>query len=240
MIPDTAAALLALLGLVAPGLVFELRRERRRPQAVETTFREASRVALTSLLFTLASLGVLLPLSAIWSALPDVAHWLRNADEYVPDHYAAVAWFLGLEVTLAIALALAVEAMSAGNLRGNIVTGSVWYSVLRRDVPPAAKRTWLWITTQNGTQFKGPLRSYTAGDGMDDREIALGGAPLRRLPPGTDPITGWEELDKFDAVVISSADIRHFAVTYLDVHGETLRAEPPMSWWQRVRAHGAN
>lgn len=51
MTPQTMGALAAFLALVAPGIVFELRRERRRARRAETAFREAARVALGSLAF---------------------------------------------------------------------------------------------------------------------------------------------------------------------------------------------
>ncbi len=101
MIPESAAALLGLLGCVAPGLVFQLRRERYTPQQVETSLREASRVALTSLLFTTASLALVVWLSSVWTALPNFAEWLRQGQKYLPDHYAAVAAFFVLEVGVA-------------------------------------------------------------------------------------------------------------------------------------------
>jgi hypothetical protein len=60
VIPQTILSLVAFLFLVAPGILFELRRERRRPGRKETAFREAARTALASLLFSVAAVLVLL------------------------------------------------------------------------------------------------------------------------------------------------------------------------------------
>jgi Family of unknown function (DUF6338) len=64
VIPQTAAALLAFPALVAPGIVFENLRERRRPSIEQTTFREISGIALASLYFTVLSLTLLAGLRA--------------------------------------------------------------------------------------------------------------------------------------------------------------------------------
>jgi uncharacterized membrane protein SpoIIM required for sporulation len=59
VIPQTVLSLVAFLFLVAPGILFELRRERRRPGRKETAFREAARTALAGLLFSVAAVLVL-------------------------------------------------------------------------------------------------------------------------------------------------------------------------------------
>jgi Family of unknown function (DUF6338) len=89
VIPQTAAALLAFLFLVAPGIVFENLRERRRPTFDQTTFREVSRVALASLCFSVLSLILL------------------EGNGYVQGHYRVVAGFFLAELAVAVALAMA-------------------------------------------------------------------------------------------------------------------------------------
>lgn len=233
MIPDTAAAFLAFLGLVAPGLVYQLRREAHRPQRDETTFREVSRVALTSLIFTAVALPVVSLLADLWSALPDLERWLDSPHSYPAHHIGSVALFLGLEVALACLLATIGE-LATRTDQGEITDVSVYYTVLRRDVPPGAVRTWVWITTEDGTQFKGGLRAYTPG-GVDAQfAIALGGQPLQQLRPNTgatqvagphpDGPEEWTELTGFDVVVVPGASIRHLAVAYLAADGTRLAA----------------
>lgn len=246
MIPETWAALLALLGLVAPGLVFQLRRERRRPAFAETTFREISRVALSSLVFTTASLVLLLLLAQVWpTLLPDVARWTSDP-AYVRDDYLRVGLFLGLEVLVACALALVVEATTAGELDSRMASGSVWYRVLDRDKPTDATRVWLWVTLQDGSQYKGSLRAYDTGSAKDVREIAIGGSPIRYAAApvraeGGAPGAGageaaWTELAPFDAVILPADQVRAIAVQYLAADGTSLRAAPPVapSGWRRL------
>jgi hypothetical protein len=224
--------LLALLGLIAPGLVYQQRRERRRPMSGESGFREASRVALSSLIFSTAALAIMLPLTSSVQTLPDVTAWLTNPKAYLAAHYAKVATFLVLVTVIACALALVIEAVIGSSVAPQIAPVSIWYAAFRRDVPPGTSRIWVWITTDNGTQFKGPLRSYTPSEGGAVREIALGGAPMQRLAAGNDPATTWTSLDGWDLVVVTTDDIRHFAVSYLDAQGNTLMAAP---WTPRYR-----
>jgi uncharacterized protein DUF6338 len=240
MIPETAGALLAFLGLIAPGLLFTLRRERRQPGEKETAFREAAHVALTSLAFTVVSLAVLVPLSMTGAWLPDVGAWLATPSPYVASHYLAVTVFLALHVVISCGLALVVEELTGRDATPTMKTWGVWYHVLNRNVPPGTARIWLWVTTEDGTQFKGPLRSYTAEE-ADRRDLALGGAPITSLAPDADQATGWVTLAPFDAVIIDGTRIRHLAVQYLGEQGQSLQAvkpPTPRSWLPRRHRSG--
>jgi hypothetical protein len=66
VIPSTTAALVGFLFFVAPGLVWELTRERREPPREGSTFRDASRVALASVVFTTAGVGII-AIGRAWS-----------------------------------------------------------------------------------------------------------------------------------------------------------------------------
>jgi hypothetical protein len=160
MVPETAGALLAFLGLIAPGLVYTLLRERRQPPEKISAFREASRAALTSLGFTLASLAVLVPLSLTGDWLPDIEQWLEDPGAYVPDHYLSVSLFLLLHVALSCGLAATLEELTGRNVDVSQSTWGVWWHILSHRVPPEARRVWLRIALDDGTQYEGPLRSY--------------------------------------------------------------------------------
>jgi hypothetical protein len=93
----------------------------------------------------------------------------------------------------------------------------------------------LRVTLDDNTQYRGPLRSFTA-EQVDQRDIALGGAPILRLKPGDDPTTGWEEMKPFDAVILDGSHIRSIAVQFLDADGRSLQAQSPKqreSWLPR-------
>ena len=109
MIPQTTAALIGFLFLVAPGIVFEMVQERRRPTLEQSPFREASRVALASLLFSLLALLALAALRT-WlpASMPDAGRWLRQGGRYFAANYRLVASFLLAELALAVTLAAVV------------------------------------------------------------------------------------------------------------------------------------
>ena len=102
MIPESVAALYAFLGLVTPGLVYQLLREGNRPGLEETTFREASRVALTSAVLTTLSLITLALISLRKPAwFVDAGDWLTDGTAYAAGHPALVAWSMIATVFLA-------------------------------------------------------------------------------------------------------------------------------------------
>lgn len=86
MIPEGFATFLTFLGLVAPGLVYQLVLERRQPRRGETTFREASRIALTSLAFTVTSLLAL----AIAQRFFAPARWLVDIPALIEGRWTYV------------------------------------------------------------------------------------------------------------------------------------------------------
>jgi hypothetical protein len=186
---DTAGAVLGFLGLVAPGLVYELLREKRRPAITETAFREAARVALTSLIFTGISLALLTIIRlALPLYLPDPGAWLREGANYARRAFWPITLGLAVEVTLACSLAVLTHVVlnKSGIGQARIQSGSIWYHVLRGDRPKAAKNVLLRLRLSDGTRVKGVMRWYTQGEKLDDQELALGGAGLELAPPEGD------------------------------------------------------
>jgi hypothetical protein len=148
---------LSFLGLVAPGLVFQLLRERRRALRSETAFREASRVALTSFLFTSMSLTILAAVRALWPpAAPDVGRWLREGTHYFTVEYSLVVRTLLIEVAVACLLAVFADWLLKGRAHGRIVGSSIWFLLLRRE-RPKGKIPWLHLRLNEGTDFFGNL-----------------------------------------------------------------------------------
>jgi hypothetical protein len=186
VIPDTIGAVLAFLGLIAPGLLFEMLRERRRPMAEQTAFREASRIALTSFVFTLAGIAVAALIRTVRpSAMADPGRWLRDGNAYARDNYPAVlttfATIVVVSALLALVTDLALRRFAKG--QGIISPGSVWYHVFDFDRPKPAE-TWVHVRLIDGSTFSGYMRHYTTGEKLEDREITLGGRFLRHGEKG--------------------------------------------------------
>ncbi len=186
MLPQTFATLFAFLGLVTPGLVFQLIRENQRPALQESAFREASRVALTSLVFTAASTLLLGLLSVGWpNAFADVPAWLNAGDKYASSNLGLVVWTISAEVALAAGLAgaaaLFVDRLPLGS--GAISKSSIWHKHFAVDLP-AGHVPWLKLTLDDGTRVWGWLDYYTVDKPLADREISLKGPGIALQMPG--------------------------------------------------------
>jgi hypothetical protein len=212
VIPSTFGALLAFLGLVAPGITFDLVTERRRPRQDNTAFREISRVALASLGFTLATAALLgLLRLAAPPAVPDIPQWITQGNRYIARHPAAVFSGLGLEVVVACALAALASLLLVRRSEASISNYGAWYSVLRADRPPNS-RAWVHLCLDDETQFWGYMRHYTPEDGAPVREIVLGGDTLmwRRKGDEARSLMG----DNWDAVCVNADRIQYLRVIY--------------------------
>jgi hypothetical protein len=240
VVPQTIGALASFLALVAPGIVFELLRERRRAGARESAFHEASRVAVSSLAFTLAATMVLLGLHATtsawfgWTWFIDVPALVAQPD-YAKRHVALIAYNVVAELALACALALAFDTVLARRHRQPRTLGkqSAWVKVFREDRPPNTS-CWVHVMLEDGTSFFGFLRSYDAAGDPDTREIVLEGIKMTYVG---EPVSGGDGKkvmvigQDWERVVIPGSRIKFLRVQYLDAEsGERVdsdRRPPP-------------
>jgi len=223
VVPQTLGAVAAFLGLVAPGIVFELLRERRRAGLKESVFREASRVALGSLVFTLTSTLLLTGLhaSSRGKLFVDVEQWVVTGSAYAAAHVHLVALSVVAELVLACALAVVADLLLAkrGHEVSSVQQQTAWHQVFRRDRPPGTV-PWVHAHLVDGTSFFGFLRSHTASGGPDEREIVLEGAELTYVGPPLGEGDVFEERvigERWEQVVIPSAQIKYVRVQYRDV-----------------------
>jgi len=231
VVPETAGALLAFLGLVAPGVLYELLRERRQAALNDSSFREASLVALLSLAFTLVSLGILaLVRSIVPGWMPDPGAWLRHGSRYADRHYRLVVRTLAIEVGLACLAALAAYQLVArfGGPAGKMHRRSVWFQVLRA-ARPKDMVPWVHVHLSDKTDIWGYVAYYSPEESLADREIALQGPGLavQRLgEPAPVVMNNWASL------TVAHRDILYIKVLYKD------EARPPAPvagprWWRR-------
>lgn len=225
MIPDSLGAFLAFLGLVAPGLTLNLMLERRRPRQNGTAFREASTIALASLVFTLIAVGLLALLRAARpSYVPDVSKWISQGSSYAAAHWGIISASILLEVIIACGLAALCGWFVTRNSTASISGVGAWYQILRSDRPPGT-RPWIHLRLDDETEFWGYLRHYTPDDSADVREIVLGGTTLAWRPKGqgTRSAIG----DKWDSVCINAERIQYMRVIYMSLAGDMLFSRKP-------------
>jgi len=184
VIPQTILSLIAFLFLVAPGILFELLQERRRPARTETAFREAGRTALASLLFSLAAI-LLLAIVDRWRVpglVPDVARWLTDPPGYLRTAGSVVIRFVLLELTVAVTLAVLADRALAGRRQATVQPSvSGWWQVFRRELPREA-RPYARVQLTDGSEYCGTIVLHTLESVPGERELVLG-PPLTWKPP---------------------------------------------------------
>lgn len=241
--PESWGGLVALLGLVTPGLVYRARRERRHPARRETAFRETAGVALASLVLTGASLVVVGALAEVVPWLPDLGRWLTEP-AYGGEHYRQVAAFVLLVVGLACGLAVGADHVAAfaagrrtsrpgdpGDASSTPRQRLTGIHAMRRATTtevPAGARTWLWVALDDGTHLKGLHRGSDAGETDGAPEILLG-HPLRWAAPAAAgaPLV-WTELPGvWDSVVVPRGRAQFVVVEYLDADGNAVHPTGP-------------
>jgi Family of unknown function (DUF6338) len=212
MIPDTLGAVVAFLGLVAPGVAFELLRERRRPSIEETAFREASRVALTSLVFTLGA-GAILALAFLAGApfLADPTDWLRRGSDYALENLDLVTVTVLLQVSLALALAVLADRAFRRSAPGDVVPGSIWFQLFRHRRPEGTS-PWIHLRLTDETEIWGYADDYTPEQKLDNRELTLVGPGLQYRRKGA---TSNQELDRWAAICVRGDQITWLKVMYV-------------------------
>ncbi|MFJ4097833.1 DUF6338 family protein [Amycolatopsis japonica] len=223
MIPQTLGALFAFLGLVAPGLVFELTRERKRLHAPCSTFREASRVALAS--FSLI-LGAATIQAAAWKVFPglsiNLSEWLRNGGAYTQEHITRITGNLIFTTATACTLALIVaQAVSAIKREtASLSNGNPWQEALRSD-RPRDSNAWAHVQLQDGTAFFGYVESWTLNEKSEERDILLYGTSMKRVKSTAASTDDADDIGlRWEKVVISASQISYIRVQYRDALGE--------------------
>jgi hypothetical protein len=184
VIPETLGTIVAFLGFVAPGLAFELLREKRRPSIEETAFREASRIALTSLVFTAASVLLLAAVRHFRSSVVvDPARWILYGSRYVHGNLELVATTLLLELAIALILAVLLDWLLRQSAPGRIVPGSIWFQLFRQGCPEGAT-PWLHLKLKDETEVWGFVGDYTPDQKLENRELTIFGPKLQYLRKG--------------------------------------------------------
>jgi hypothetical protein len=245
MIPQTLVSLVLFLGLVAPGLFYQLLWERRHPTLEQTAFREASRTALTSLLFSGLACTVIILIRLVeptW--IFDLGQYLRDSKGYVSKSYGVIIRTVALEVVLALVIVGFVysvpvfvgrlarllppkltgwipESLRAVTSFGEMSSGGIWFDVLRRRVKQG-KKTWVCLRLTDGSRICGYVSHYTSAIKYEEREIAL----VKPTGEGAFISVSDTKLDppqqnlgqEWEFVVVRGNEISFMQVTYLDTN----------------------
>lgn len=197
--PQSLAALYALLGLVAPGLVFQRLREKDLPPPENGPFREISRIVLSSLVFTWLSVMLLALVSSLVPALwVDLADWVEQGGSYLQDHFWLVVWSATVEVALACligfiasrvlvarwALRFGARFGAGASRKTPVLHTTPWYEALQGSMS-AGEVPWVLVTTLDGTKMWGKVFRYTLHHvAADQQQLVLTGPGLATQATG--------------------------------------------------------
>lgn len=207
---ESFGTLAGFLLLIAPGLLFQLLQERKRPGVTDSAFRETARVALTSLALSSAAFVTLALLSAVLPTLVvDLSAWLRDGTRYAASNLPTIIRSVVLQVGLACGLAVA--AASFSRFGGSITDTGVWFQVFRKE---ARKGTipWLLVRLEDGSELFGYLSSY-AVQVAEDRELVLKGPALQHRRAGSRELV---TLDQWERVVVRGSSITYLCVQHME------------------------
>lgn len=216
MVPNSFAAIATFLLLLAPGLIYNMARERLRPAAEESAFREASGIALASFLAGTVAIAILSILRAVGlDALPDAAAWVKQGAKYAADNIDKVAiFFVSYTVLAAGAAWLGAWLLfhSAEDVDIDLHTNA-WFEAFRRRVPVGTTPMAL-VELENSTQYVGEVIYYAVNMSTDEREIMLGPPLWRRGSEKDDELVALPTEDQWRRVVIPGNRITSVWVRY--------------------------
>lgn len=224
MIPDTVAAIVAFFGFVAPGIAFELRRERRRQAIAESAFREASRTALASIAFSGLAVAALVLLSHLFPAHAiDLSAWIRSGKGYVAAHPATIGWNVLAFLALSVGSALLFEWLTGRGSTPTVRNGTIWYEIFGQSSHPGDK-VWVCVHLKDGDQLYGYVERYSLADPQDSPDLYLVGSGLtwRHIHPQRDAPAERRGLDEsWDGIYVPSSEIIWIRVAYLPSEDDT-------------------
>lgn len=209
MIPDSLAAFVSFLLLLAPGITWQLQQARHEPAVKETTLVEISRVVIASLLATGTAALVLLP----WLWLP--LYRRIETDAFPLDRPAAIAPYVAAVAAtalLACGLTLILAAFRWPR-RAPINRGRQWNHVFVTMKPAGSATPYLTVELLDDTVWKGELVGFDTDPEDDQRGLTLG-PPLRRKRPGAPFQSKSPDADPWRVVVLPESQIKSIQVQY--------------------------
>lgn len=219
MVPETVNGIVILLLLVLPGLHYDLLRERYRPGRNESPFFEVSRVLLSGVVLSGATL-ILLDLVHLVAPETIVDYrGLLTDYSYVSNHIAlgfwSVAWFLIVSFTLGSCTANAWPASST--IDSSIE--STWIVVFARTPQREAARQKVSlprvnveIRVKDGRGYRGLLTDYSKDIEVADREIVLE-PPINIISADGNDIRSLDR-EKWHRLILPGSEITGILVNY--------------------------
>lgn len=217
MVPSTVDGIVVLLLLIVPGLHYDLLRERYRPGRNESAFFEISRVLLSGVLLSSASLCILG--LARWIAPPIIDDYsdLLIHPTYISAHLAltlwSTSWFLIVSLTIGSLVANSWPTDTAFVSSSE----SAWIIAFARTPQKKAAEQGFGppqieveVKTKDGMVYEGVVSDYSKDPAIADRELILVPTSVTRADGSSISLQdqGWYQ------VVLSACEISSILVRY--------------------------
>lgn len=232
MIPNSLAAVVSFLLLLAPGIVWELQRTRYEPATKESTLVEVSRVVLASLVATGVSAMLLLP----WVWIPLYSSAQDSDKEVLASPVSAVPYVGAALATSVLACGIAlIVATFTWPGKAPISGVRVWHRAFVEWKDAGSDDPHVIVELLDGTVWRGKLRAFDSDPEDDQRDIALG-RPLQRKRQGEEKFQ--ERPESWKVVILPENQVKSTQVAYPPKSTPTgPRAKPATPEYPRSRPH---
>ena len=221
--PSTLVGLLVAVYLLIPGYCYHAARRRTVPTRPVSTVIEGANLLVVAMVANTSMLvlyGALQGVPWIRGHSPSIVHLLRDAEGYLLQSNARLAWVGGWSVALlagasALAVAFAhrlwpIEPF-VKRFAPALSDESVWHRYFFIGAP---KDSYVYLESHlnDGSYVAGPLVWYNTDlEDSSDRDLVIG-QPLTLLGPDGEPIEGSPGAQ----AILSAREIRQILVTYVD------------------------
>lgn len=217
MIPNSIAAVVSFLLLIAPGFVWEWQRARYIPGTKDSSLTEVSRVVIVSLVATAISAALLLR----WVWIPLYSAAQQGGPEAFSSPAASVPYVGATLLTSAMACGLVlIVSVFVWPGKAPIDRVRVWHRAFVGWRDERSDRPHLIVEMDDGTIWRGALMAFDSDPEDSQRSIALG-HPLQRKRAGEEKFSKREK--QWSVLVLPEGRIKSIQVAY--PHKETGQVE---------------
>jgi len=226
VVPSTLSAVLVFLLLVAPGIAFELLRQRARPPRGDTVFVEISRVLLAGVVISglvVVLLAITRSISPGW--LVDVRSQLIQGASYTAGNLDVIGVTVAAQLVLSLLLAVIGNRVLTPH-RGRVITADSSWHVILAHLAGRGLRPFLSVELKDGTLYTGYRAEYSTEVEPQKRDLVLS-PPIKVRRPAASAATALP--DDWQRLWIRGDEITTIAVSYVG------SPTPPSDGPRRVR-----
>ncbi len=216
MIPAGAFGVVVFFLFVAPGICYELLRDRTRLPREESTFVHISRVLLSGTFITAISLFLMALVRWLSpTSLLNLPGLLMQPTAYVAEHAVLVGWTLLVQLGLSASLAVVFsDLVTPRASKGKpIHQADAWHALCELAAEPY-EYVKLSVHLKSGRDILGTYVGASTELDPTKRELILG-APLEDRKAGSDETVSMNE--GWQRIVVPGSEIEYFAAAYVGV-----------------------